>query len=144
MNPFEWLGFFISSLAVLVLIVTAIYDALQSKDKPNKRKTQHEEAERRFKAFLRGEAPTPVLDRVLQEVIEEDEAVERAVKKKKKAHKPTPLPPTAPPVDILMRTTAATVTEAGNSRVKEILNSEVTLQNMVVLSEVFGKPKGWS
>jgi hypothetical protein len=142
MNPFEWLGFIISSLAVIVLIVTAFYDALQNNKKPNKRKTQHEEAERRFKAFLRGEAPTPVFDRVLKEVIEEDEAVERAVKKKK-AHKPAPPPPPIPHVDILAPSTPATIVEAENSRAKTILDSEATLQNMVILSEVFGKPKGW-
>ncbi len=141
MNGFEWLGFFISSLAVIILIVTAIYDALQSKKNPAKINSQREEAERRFKAFLRGEAPTPVFDRVLKDVIEEDEVQERAVKKKK-APKPSPQPPQQP-VDILQATSPATVIQAGQSRVKSILDDETTLRNMVILSEVFGKPKAW-
>ncbi len=72
MSGFEWVGFFVSLFAVLVLTGRAIYDIFENSKNPSKYQMQKEEAERRFKAFLRGEAPSPTIERVLRQVIDED------------------------------------------------------------------------
>lgn len=144
MNPFEWVGFFISAFAVFFLIGRAVYDAIQNEKNPSKYKAQQEEAERRFKAFLRGESPSPIVEKVLKQVIEEDdeeEEIQRAPRKKPAAiNKPRMQEPPAIPPHTQQQ--PATVAHTENSRVKNILARESTKKNMVILSEVFGTPKG--
>lgn len=154
MNLFEWIGFFISAFSVLFLIGKAMYDAVQREKNPSKFRAQQEEAERRFKAFLRGESPSPTVDRVLREVIEEDEEKELEqtrgripLKKQNPKIRKTVVkhPKTeayikdysikeAPPVPV--------VTKEANSFVKNLLSREGSKKQMIILSELLGTPKG--
>jgi hypothetical protein len=155
MNFFEWIGFFISALSVLFLVGKAMYDAIQREKNPSKFRAQQEEAERRFKAFLRGESPSPTVDRVLREVIEEDEEEEELeetrgrIPLKKPEPKPKenlkkPLKPeyVAQQFQNVEALAPAIVAKDPNSFAKNLLFSEGSKKQMVILSEVFGTPKG--
>lgn len=158
MNAFEWVGFFISALSVLFLVGKGFYDAIQREKNPTKFQAQQEEAERRFKAFLRGESTSPTVGRILREVIEEDEEEDEEElleqthgrvplkhsfpKAKASVVAPKQKQEIAPEYSLPKERVLPTVAKEGNSHVKSLLMRESSTKNMVILSEVFGTPKG--
>lgn len=148
MSAVEWLGFFISAFFVFFLVGKAIYDAVQNEQNPSKYKAQQEEAERRFKAFLRGESASPNVDRVLREIVEddEDEEEDRRPRRMAPARKAAPVQrvPFKQPTQVAPQNTKLlpTVEARGNSRAKNLVLQQSSPTNIVILSEILGPPKG--
>ncbi len=145
MNGFEWVGFLISIISVFFLVGRAIYDTFVSMKDPSKYKSQQEEAERRFKAFLRGDEVPRVMGRVLKEVSEEDEEEEliqarKTALKKKTVYQPLPEPTPIEPIKSWNPTISDN--KEANSKTKQLLLQEGSRKNMVILYELFGPPKG--
>lgn len=157
MNGFEWVGFFISFFAVLLLIGRAVYDTYQSAQNPSKYRAQQEEAERRFKAFLRGEAPPPAIERALKQVVEEEDEeqeerereqarlrlLQRQKKEEKKHIQPSPWqnPVESMSPGYFEKTLPTPSLEEYPSRAETLVYGEKSLQEMVLLYEIFGPPK---
>ena len=148
MNGFEWVGFFISIVSVFFLVGKAVYDTVMGMQDPGKQKAQQEEAERRFKKFLRGEEVPRVMGRVLHEVMDEDEA-EEVIKARKAALKKTAPPATYKPLPQpaaveLTKSWNPTISDnkEANSRAKWALLHDGSNKNMVILYEILGPPKG--
>lgn len=146
MNGFEWVGFFISIISVFFLFGKAVYDTIVGMKDPDRQKARQEEAELRFKKFLRGEEVPRVMSRALHEVMEEEEEKEviearkAALKKQSSKYKPFPEPAFIEPIKSWNPTISDN--KEANSRAKRTLIQEGSPKNMVILHEILGPPKG--